>query len=182
MSRIGKKIIIIPEKVVVTTTDNLIVIKGPKGSLSYQCHPAISLQISDQAITLAVKNPSDKKEASLWGTTRQIIANMVHGVAIGFEKQLEINGVGYKWETKGSDLIVNVGFSHPVVFSLPPGIEVKFDKNTLLISGIDKQLVGEIAARIRKIRKPEPYKGKGIKYTGEIIRRKAGKQIKSAAK
>ena len=182
MSRIGKKIIIIPEKVSVTVTDNLIVVKGPKGELKYQFPPTVIIQISAGEINVAVKNPQEKKEASLWGTARQIIANMVEGVVNGFEKQLEINGVGYKWEAKGQDLILNVGLSHPIVFPLPAGIEVKFEKNTLLISGIDKKLVGEVAAQIRKIKKPEPYKGKGIKYTNEIVRRKAGKQIKSTAK
>ncbi|HPI67490.1 MAG TPA: 50S ribosomal protein L6 [bacterium] len=180
MSRIGKKIINIPSAVSITSSANLVIIKGPKGELKYQFPSTIIIEISANTLTVAVKNPQEKKQASLWGTARQIIANMIEGVVNGFEKQLEISGVGYKWEAKGRDLNLNVGLSHPVTFSLPSGIEAKFDKNTLIISGIDKQLVGETAAQIRKIKKPEPYKGKGIKYVDEVIRRKAGKQVKSA--
>jgi large subunit ribosomal protein L6 len=126
-----------------------------------------------------VKNPEDKDDRSLWGLFRVLINNMVEGVVKGFEKKLEINGVGYKAAVTGRKLILNVGFTHPVEFVIPDQIEIKVEKNLVTIAGVDKQKVGQVAAEIRAIRKPEPYKGKGIKYLEEIIRRKAGKSAKT---
>ncbi|MFH0818900.1 MAG: 50S ribosomal protein L6 [Patescibacteria group bacterium] len=181
MSRIGKKPINIPEKVSVEIAPNQIKIKGPKGELTQFIHPDIMVKQVDNELIVDANNKDIKQGRALWGTFASIINNMVIGVTQGFSKSLEINGVGFGWEMQGNKLNLKVGFSHPVVFEMPKGIEGKTDKNTLTITGIDKQLVGAIAAEIRKIKKPEPYKGKGIKYSDEIIRRKAGKQASSAS-
>jgi len=181
MSRIGKKIIIIPSGVEVKIDGRNVNIKGPKGALKFTVHPKVLLEQSDDGISVNVSNPADKLERSLWGTNRKLIANMVDGVTQGFEKKLEVNGVGYKVAISGNKLTLNVGFSHPVDFNLPEGVLATVEKNNITLSSIDKQLVGEAAAQIRKIRKPEPYKGKGIKYSDEQIRRKAGKAAKTGA-
>ena len=141
----------------------------------------VRVNIEDNNIIVSVENEKNKLERSLWGTTRQIIENMIIGVTEGYEKKLEINGVGYRSEVSGKKLTLNVGYSHPVEFIVPDDVEVAVEKNVITVSGIDKQRVGEIAAQIRKVKKPEPYKGKGIKYVDEVIIRKAGKQAKSAA-
>ncbi|HPA25667.1 MAG TPA: 50S ribosomal protein L6 [bacterium] len=180
MSRIGKKPIIIPEKVEVTVQPDLIIIKGPKGELKQKLVPSLKISQKEKEISVNVSNPDEKKQRALWGTMRQIISNMIKGVSEGFEEKLEINGVGYKAELKGENLMLNVGYSHPVEFKTPKNIKIGVEKNLITITGFDKQLVGETAAQIRKIKKPEPYKGKGIKYVSEVIRRKAGKQAKSA--
>lgn len=180
MSRIGKKPIAIPEKVTVEIKDSLVVVKGPKGELQQEIHPQISVKQEDKQLIVDVENKQDKQERSLWGTFSSLINNMVIGVTEGFSKELEINGVGYTWELAGSKLVVKAGYSHPVEYELPKGIEGKANKNALTISGTDKHLVGSVAAEIRKIRKPEPYKGKGIKYMDEVIRKKAGKQAAGA--
>jgi large subunit ribosomal protein L6 len=181
MSRIGKQPINLPGGVEVKIANDLIKIKGPKGELQQELHRDILLTQADGHLTVAVKDPEDKKQRSLWGLFQRLIDNMVKGVTEGFSKQLEINGVGYKVAASGANLNLNLGFSHPVVFALPKGIEAKVEKNIITISGADKQLVGQVAAEIRFLKKPEPYKGKGIKYVGEIVRRKAGKTATKAA-
>ena len=152
-----------------------IIVKGPKGELKIKLHDLVKVDVSDKEIKLSIADMSKGKEKALWGLFRSLIKNMVVGVNEGYAKKLEINGVGYKAAISGSKLTLNVGFSHPVIFELPAGIKAEVQANNIIISGIDKQLVGETAAQIRKIRKPEPYKGKGIKYSDEILRRKAGK-------
>ncbi len=179
MSRIGKKPILIPKGVEVKIDKNCFFVKGPKGELNFEIHPSIEIMTKENEISVKVKNPEIKENKALWGLYGSVIKNMILGVTNGFLKKLEINGVGYKAQLSGEKLILNVGFSHPVEFAIPKGITITVDKNVISISGIDKQLVGETAARIRAIRPPEPYKGKGIKYVDEIIRRKAGKAAKA---
>ena len=179
MSRIGNKVVNIPAGVTVNVADNNIVtVKGPKGELSFQFNNEMTISVS--ATEVAVKRPNDTKEMkTLHGTTRALINNMVKGVSEGFTKKLEINGVGYRAALQGKTLVVSAGYSHTVEKEIPAGLEVKLPKNTIIeISGVDKQLVGQFAADIRDIRKPEPYKGKGIKYDYEVIRRKEGKTAK----
>src|SRR5262245_34638964 len=181
MSRIGRQPIDIPTGVEVTIEGSTVTVKGPKGTLSQTVSPEMLLAMDDGVLT--VSRPSDERQhRSLHGLTRTLIANMVAGVTNGYEKRLEIVGVGYRAALKGSDLEMALGFSHPVVFPPPQGIEFEVPAPTrITIRGIDKQLVGQVAANIRKIRKPEPYKGKGIRYEGEFVRKKAGKAAKGAA-
>jgi large subunit ribosomal protein L6 len=181
MSRIGKKIIEIPGNVNVRLDGNLIFVKGPKGELKKELHPAVRVSIDGTQLQVTVEKPEDNKQNALWGLFRSIISNMVFGVANGYEKKLEINGIGYKAAVSGRNLILNVGYSHPVEFALPEGINCVVEKNIVTINGADKQVVGEVAAQIRRVRKPEPYLGKGIKYLEEVIRRKAGKTATKAA-
>jgi len=175
MSRIGKKPIEIPKGVEVKLNGKHIEVKGPKGKLEFDIHPEINVRIEDNKIIL--ERPSDKKiHKALHGTMRQIINNMIEGVTKGFSKELEIVGTGYRARMEGNKLVINVGFSHPVEILPPPGIQFEVEgQNIIRVKGIDKQLVGDVAAQIRRIRPPEPYKGKGIRYRGEVIRRKAGK-------
>ena len=183
MSRIGKKLIPIPPGVEATLAVSEVTIKGPKGTLNVRLHPIVSVSQSADptALVVAVQDETNKGQKALWGLTRQLLANAVAGVQKPFEKALEFVGVGFKVAAVGTDkLNIEVGFSHPVVFQLPQGIEAKVEKQIVTILGIDKQLVGETAAQIRRIRKPEPYKGKGIKYTTETIKRKAGKAAAKA--
>ncbi len=175
MSRIGKLPIKLPEGVQATIEKNFIIVKGPKGELKQQFKNVVKIEVADGEVRVDIKNKESKSEKSFWGLYRSLINNMVVGVSEGFEKKLEVNGVGYRVAISGNKLTLNVGFSHPVDFELPEGISGAVDGNVITISGIDKQLVGEASAKIRKIRKPEPYKGKGIKYVDEVIRRKAGK-------
>lgn len=175
MSRIGKKIISLPANVEATISDNKVAIKGPKGTLEQILHPHINVVKEDNGLKISVKDPDLKSDNALWGLFGSLLKNMVEGVIKGYEKKLEMNGIGFKAEVKGKNLVLDVGFSHPVNFSLPVGIEVTVEKNIITIKGFDKQLVGSVAAQIREIKKPEPYLGKGIKYSDEIIRRKAGK-------
>lgn len=180
MSRIGRKPISIPSGVNVSIADgNFITIKGPKGELSYSAPPSLGLDVTDG--TLLVSRPDDvRQNRSLHGLSRTLINNMVVGVTDGFRKNLEIQGVGYRAAMDGNDLVLNVGFSHPVRFVAPDGITYALDGQTKIsVLGIDKQAVGEEAARIRRVRPPEPYKGKGIRYEGEVVRRKAGKAGKA---
>lgn len=181
MSRIGKQPVQLPNGVTASVSDKVLVVKGPKGELKQELHPVCSVVINDSSITVSVQNSADKKQRAIWGLMRSLIQNMIDGVVDGFSKKLEFNGVGYKVAVSGSKVNMSLGFSHPVEFSLPEGITAEAEKNALVIKGIDKQLVGETAAQIRKIRKPEPYKGKGIKYDDEVIRRKAGKAAKASA-
>lgn len=176
MSRIGKKTIVLPNGVTAKLGDkNTVTINGPKGELLQVCHPNITVEISENEIN--VKRPDDEKQnRSLHGLTRALLQNMVTGVSEEYKKTLDIVGVGYKVELKGSNLLVNIGYSHPIYFMPPEGITFVTPTPTqIVISGIDKQLVGLVAAKIRSIRQPEPYKGKGIKYSDEVIVRKAGK-------
>ncbi|MGH2738699.1 MAG: 50S ribosomal protein L6 [Actinomycetota bacterium] len=180
MSRIGKQPIAIPDGVSVEVGDGLVTVKGPGGELSQRV--VRDMRVIVDGGEVRVERPSDERDhRSLHGLTRSLIANMVEGVTKGYEKRLEIQGVGYRAALKGSELELQVGFSHPVTMSPPAGIEFEVPApNRIVVKGIDKQLVGEIAANVRKVRKPEPYKGKGIRYEGEYVRKKAGKAAKGA--
>lgn len=175
MSRVGKKPITIPNGVEVTIDGNTVTVKGPKGTLTRQIHPDMTVKKEDNVIK--VERPSDDRfHRALHGTTRSIIANMVEGVSNGFSKTLELVGVGYRAQKKGKAVVLNVGYSHPVEVPEPEGIELEVPSATqIIVKGIDKEKVGAVAANIRAIREPEPYKGKGIKYSDERIRRKEGK-------
>lgn len=178
MSRIGKQPISIPDKVQVNIADNALTVEGPQGELSFDIHPEITVKTEEN--TVLVTRPSDSKyHRSLHGMTRAILANMVTGVSEGFSKALEIQGVGYTVEKKSDTrVILNLGYSHPIVFEAPDGIILDVPDNThITVKGIDKQLVGQVTAKVRSFRPPEPYKGKGIRYVGEYVRRKAGKAI-----
>ena len=175
MSRVGKKVIVIPEKISVDYKNRELIVKGQKGTLSRTLHPAVDLAITDKEISVVIET-QDRKTRSLQGLTRSLVSNMVTGVSQGFERTLEINGIGYRAEMKGKSILLNLGYSHPIDFPLPDGIDATVDKNNVIkLSGIDKEKLGETAASIRKLRAPEPYKGKGIKYAEEYIQRKAGK-------
>jgi len=181
MSRIGKQPVNIPEGTAVDIKVRAVTVKGPKGELSYIFHHLVNFEVKNKQVLVKVKNPEEKKSRELWGLSRVLIYNMINGVNKGFEKKLEISGVGYRASVSGKKLILNIGFSHPVEFDIPAGIEIKIEKNVITIAGLDKQLVGQTAAQIRALRKPEPYKGKGIKYIDEVVRRKAGKVVKTAS-
>lgn len=178
MSRIGRKPIAIPDKVEIKINGNFVTVKGPKGELSHECHPRMNIVLENKE--LLVTRPTDEKQdRSLHGLTRSLLANMVHGVTVGFEKKLEMIGVGYRANMQGKNLNIEIGFSHPVIVEPKTGIEFEVDtkakNNVITVRGIDKQVVGQTAAEIRGIRPPEPYKGKGIKYVDEVVRRKVGK-------
>ena len=180
MSRIGRQKIEVPKEVDVNIDAENIVVKGPKGELSLKLHPKAEIILKENEITVNRKN--DKKiSKSIHGLYQRLISNMITGVSKGFEKKLEYKGVGYRAQVSDNKLILNVGYSHPVEIAIPDGIEINVKKNIISVNGINKQLVGQTAAKIRSVRKPEPYKGKGIKYVDEISRRKAGKAAKSAA-
>ena len=176
MSRIGKVPVPVPAGVDVTIEGSVVTVKGPKGTLSHTVAAPIAVARDDEG-AIVVTRPNDERESrSLHGLTRTLIANLVQGVTQGYERKLEIVGTGYRAVAKGSSVELALGFSHPVVIEPPEGVTVTVDAPTkLTVSGIDKQQVGELAANIRKIRKPEPYKGKGVRYAGEQVRRKAGK-------
>ncbi|MEC5425570.1 50S ribosomal protein L6 [Virgibacillus sp. C22-A2] len=178
MSRIGLKPIEIPQGVEVKLNDNTVTVKGPKGELTRDLHQDMKINIEDNIIT--VERPSNHKDhRALHGTTRSLISNMVEGVSKGFEKSLEIIGVGYRALKQGDKIVISAGYSHPVELDSIEGIEIDVPKNTqVIVKGIDKELVGAVAANIRAIRPPEPYKGKGIRYAGEYVRRKEGKTAK----
>jgi len=181
MSRIGKKIITLPAGVTVSEANGQVTVKGPKGELRHTLHPRVKFGQKDNTVFLTIADITDKKDKALWGTNRQLINNLVVGTSQGYIRRLEINGVGYKAEVKGNALVLNVGYSHPVNFELPAGVTAKVEKNLITMESINKEVLGETASRLRRIRKPEPYKGKGIKYLEEVIIRKAGKQVKSAS-
>jgi large subunit ribosomal protein L6 len=176
VSRIGKNPVPIPTEVEIKIQGQNITAKGPKGELNLAIHPQIAVEQNNSKIIVSMKQ-EDRKTRALWGLSRTLLANLIEGVSKGFEKKLIITGVGYKAALKGKDIELQLGFSHPVLEKAPAGIEFVVDtkKNEITVKGIDKQLVGEVAANIRKWRKPEPYKGKGIAYAGEYIPRKAGK-------
>ncbi len=181
MSRIGRKPVTIPKGVNVKSADGSLTVKGPKGELSARVHPSISVKLEgDQALLSRVSDT--KKDRALHGLWRALLQNMILGVTDGYSKKLEIVGVGYRAELKGKKLQLQIGYSHPILFNPPDGIKIEVPTQTnITISGADKQLVGLVAAKIRSFRQPEPYKGKGIKYEGEYIRRKAGKAAATAA-
>jgi large subunit ribosomal protein L6 len=175
MSRVGKKPIAIPEKVTVTYHGGELSVQGQKGKLSRSIHPAVTIKIDDGELSVEPLK-SDKSSQALQGLTRSLVMNMVTGVDSGFARVLEINGIGYRAEVKGRNLILMLGYSHPVNFSLPDGVSASVERNNIIkLEGIDKEVLGQTAASIRRLRPPEPYKGKGIKFAEEYIRRKAGK-------
>lgn len=178
MSRVGNKILEIPAGVTITLTGNNIVVKGPKGELTHQVHPDMKVNINENILT--VERPSDdKNHRALHGTTRAIIGNMVEGVTKGYERSLDLVGVGYRAQKQGNKLVLAVGYSHPVEIEPEPGIELEVPAQTkIIVKGINKERVGAVAANIRAVRPPEPYKGKGIRYTDEYVRRKEGKTAK----
>jgi large subunit ribosomal protein L6 len=180
MSRIGKKTIEIPNGVTVEIKDGLLLVKGPKGQLARPLNSLVTVKIADNTVTVSVANEEEKKERSLWGTWSAHIQNMVTGVTAGFKKQLEINGVGYKVAMQGTDLKLEVGFSHPVIYKMPKDVKATVDKNIITLEGADVELLGATAAEVRAVRKPEPYKGKGIRYVGEVVRHKEGKTAAAA--
>lgn len=176
MSRVGRKPIPVPEKVQVDIKGNRVVVKGPNGELKREFHPDMDIELDDGH--LVVKRPTDQRHhRALHGLTRALLNNMVVGVSEGFRKELEIQGVGYRAEMAGDNLIMHLGYSHPIEVQPPPGVSFSFDprNKVITVEGADKQIVGQIAADLRKLRPPEPYKGKGVRYRGEHIRRKAGK-------
>lgn len=182
MSRVGKKPILIPQGVDVKIEGSKVMVKGPKGEILKEFRPEIKIETKDDKILVLPQREKEKlKEIkALWGLTRTLVANMIEGVTAGFEKKLEIEGIGFKGEVSGEELVLYVGFSHSVKLRIPKGIKILVDKNIITVSGIDKELVGQFASIIRKVKPAEPYKGKGIKYMGEIIRRKVGKKVVTA--
>ena len=180
MSRIGKKPIVIPPNVKVDISGNKIIITGPKGSLDFVFHKEVTAEMSDGKI-LTKKIGNSKEAPAIWGTTAKIIQNMIKGTVEGFEKKLELNGVGFRMAVAGKKINLALGFSHPVEVLIPDGIEVKIEQNVMTISGIDKQKVGQYAAEIKALKPVEPYKGKGFRYVGEVVRKKVGKKAITAA-
>ncbi|RJQ85172.1 MAG: 50S ribosomal protein L6 [Desulfobacteraceae bacterium] len=175
MSRVGKKPIQVPDKITVTYKDRTLTVQGKNGSLTHTVHPDVDLKIEKDRIDV-VLNKDNRKTRALQGMTRSLVDGMVIGVSRGYQRVLEINGIGYRAEAKGKSILFNLGYSHPIDFSLPAGVTVTVEKNNIVkLAGIDKHLLGQTAARIRQLRPPEPYKGKGIKYAEEHIQRKAGK-------
>ena len=179
MSRVGKKPIVLPPGVSLDVKENIVSVQGPKGELSREIPREISLSVVGSEVRCAPRIET-KKTPALWGLARSLVANMIEGVTSGFEKKLEFEGIGYRMAVEGSTLVMQVGFSHPVKIPAPKGISLVVEKSVITVSGINKELVGETAAYIRSIRPTEPYKGKGIRYQGEIIRRKAGKKATAA--
>lgn len=182
MSRIGKKPIEIPGNVQVRIEGQTVSVEGPKGILSREIHQAIKVgQIGSQLFITPAQDSSQKTVRALWGTTRALIANMIEGVTRGYEKKLEIEGIGYRASVENGVLVLRVGFSHPVEIPPPEGIAFSVDGNVITVSGTDKEKVGETAAKVRSMKPPDPYKGKGIRYQGEVVRKKLGKKAATAA-
>ena len=183
MSRIGKQEINIPENVDLKLEPNLVTVKGPKGTLQLIIPASVSIGREKNILTVRVSNPEVKSLKALWGTIQRLIVNNIKGVTDGFSRRLNITGVGYRANIEGKKLVLELGYSHKIDFLIPDDLEIKTEgNNVIVISGIDKQVVGQAAAKIRSYRKPEPYKGKGISYAGEVIRRKAGKQAATASR
>lgn len=180
MSKIGQQPIEIPDGVTVEINGNIVNVTGPKGKLSFNFTKEVGIKIEEGKIIVVI-NKDSKIARSNWGTTRMLIFNMVKGVSNGWTKQLELVGTGYRSEVGGDTLILTVGYSHPVKIKAPEGITFKVEKSVITVEGIDKQIVGQVSANIRAVRPPEPYKGKGVKYIDEIVRRKAGKAAKATA-
>jgi large subunit ribosomal protein L6 len=183
MSRIGKKPVSVPAGVDVKVEERTITVKGPKGELRMTVHPLVSLSLADadggKEVQVNVPNPDNVDDRAQWGTARANIANMMEGVTKGYTKALEVNGVGYRVALSGKKVVLHVGLSHPVEYQIPEGVNAGVEGNVLTLTSTDRQKLGQVAAEIRTIKKPEPYKGKGIKYTDETIRRKAGKAAKA---
>ena len=181
MSRIGKTLIKIPSGVTVTVADGAVHVAGPKGELSTQIVQGIVIeqQTTDEGVEMLAVSITQDELGAMWGTTRALLNNMITGVTQGWSKSLELNGVGFRMELKGTVLVFRLGFSHEIEYPLPEGITAVIENNMLTVSGIDRQLVGQVASEIRGYKKPEPYKGKGFRYTDEVVRRKAGKAAKS---
>jgi large subunit ribosomal protein L6 len=178
MSRVGKKPVVIPAGVKAELKGDMLTVTGPKGALSLQIHPKVTLTVGADQIQAEVAHQENKREKALWGLFRALVQNLIEGVTKGFEKKLEVNGVGFKVAAQAGKLVMALGFSHPVEVIIPKDLNVTVDKNLITISGADKQKVGQFAAEVRELKKPEPYKGKGIKYLDEVIVRKAGKVVK----
>ena len=178
MSRIGKKPVVIPPGVKAELKGSSLSVTGPKGTLQIEMHPKVKVVMAENEITVDIADKESKKEKSLWGLSRALINNLVEGVTKGFEKKLEVNGVGFKVQVTGQKIVMSLGFSHPVEVEIPKDLTVTVDKNVISISGADKQKVGQFAAEVRELKKPKPYKGKGIRYIDEVVRRKAGKVVK----
>ena len=178
MSRIGKKPIIIPPTVEIKVEENLVTVKGPKGELKKAFSPRANIAVEGKKILITVTGGADKK---LWGLTRALLNTMVKGVSEGFVRALEFNGIGFKAQAKGQEIELNLGFTNPVVIQAPVGVSFQVEKNVIKVSGTDKEMVGQVAAKIRAARPPEPYKGAGIKYQDEVIIRKAGKKAVTGA-
>ncbi|MBI3573553.1 50S ribosomal protein L6 [Candidatus Kaiserbacteria bacterium] len=176
MSKIGKNAITIPQKTEVTVGGGNVSVKGPLGTLSKTMHSMVTIAVADGKVTVTPKNTS-KLSRSLWGTFASHIKNMIAGVNKKYEKKLTLEGIGYRVELQGKNLKFLVGFSHPVLLAIPAGLDVAVEKNAMTVSGIDKEAVGQFAADIRAVKKPEPYKGKGIRYEGEYVRQKQGKKV-----
>lgn len=176
MSRIGTQPIVLPDTVEVTLTDGRILVRGPKGELALPIHPLIEIRKIGRELRVKPVKKS-KNSASLWGLTRALVFNLVKGVQDGYHKKLEIEGVGFRAQVEGNTLVLHVGFSHPLHYMIPAGVSVVVQGNGIEVAGVDKYLVGQVSADIRAFKKPEPYKGKGIHYAGEHIRRKAGKKV-----
>ncbi len=176
MSRVGKKPILIPERVEIKIENQKVIIKGPKGELEREIRPEIRVELKEGKIFVLPKIET-KKTKAFWGLTRALLANAIEGVTSGFEKKLQIEGLGFRASLEGDNLVLQVGFTHPVKLKTPEGIKFSVEKNIITVSGINKELVGQVAAKIRKVKPPEPYKGKGIRYLGEVIRKKVGKKV-----
>ncbi|MBI2443737.1 MAG: 50S ribosomal protein L6 [Candidatus Magasanikbacteria bacterium] len=181
MSRIGKKIHPLPPGVSAEIKDTELLIKGPKGELSLALPAGVKVIQRDRTLAVEIKETDNTRQRALWGTISSLIGNMITGVTAGFSRQLEISGVGYKATLRGSELALEIGLSHPIVIPPRAGVSFKVEKNIITVAGPDKQAVGQLAAEIRATKKPEPYKGKGIKYGEEVIRRKAGKTAAKTA-
>jgi large subunit ribosomal protein L6 len=192
MSRIGKKPIVIPQGVEVKIDNGKVIIRGPKGEISQEIRPEIKVEVKEDKIFVSPQkdyNPPStsshkwaptKQTKAFWGLTRALIFNMIEGVTAGFEKKLEIQGIGFRAVVEGQDLALYIGYTHPVKIKIPPDIKISVEKNIITVSGINKEKVSQIAAKIKKVKPPEPYKGKGIRYLGEQIRRKVGKKVVTA--
>lgn len=180
MSRIGKTPVYLPDSVSVDVNESSVIVKGPKGDLSLQLHPNVSVEKKEEEGKefLKITVQDEKMDAAIWGTFRSHLNNMVRGVSEGWVKSLELNGVGYRMSISGQKLKISVGFSHDIDYELPQGVIGTVEENVLTITGVDKETVGHVAAEIRAFKKPEPYKGKGFRYTDEVIRRKVGKAAK----
>jgi len=180
MSRIGKLPIAVPAGVKLAIQDRTLQVQGPKGKLEHELPSEVGIEQREGEVVI-VRKGEDRRARSLHGLTQRMVANMVQGVSTGFSKTLEIVGVGYRAETRGNALFLNLGYSHPILFQLPPSVQAKVEKQTTItLDSVDKQILGEVAAMIRRLRPPEPYKGKGIKFAGEVLRRKAGKAAGAA--
>lgn len=180
MSRIGKQPIAIPQGVTVTLADGRCVVRGPKGVVEVPLHAHVTVREADGALHVGVARPNAKEDRALWGLTARLLQNAVAGTVQEFERKLEIQGVGFRVALKGSTLEFNLGYSHPVTFALPEGITAAVEKNVVTIRGIDKQRVGQVAAQLRSLRKPDAYHGKGVRYFGEVLKLKPGKAAKGA--